>query len=102
RIMLHVHNHGVGECGIYPFEVAETKVTRGMDTARKNQHPRQCVMEKQQEPRHALILARTRKGSAPRNEPRPPAGARVRYVGAPPSRTYRRPRYALRPAWLRR
>jgi ATP-dependent Clp protease adaptor protein ClpS len=47
RIMLHVHNHGVGECGIYPFEVAETKVTRVMDTARKNQHPLQCVMEKQ-------------------------------------------------------
>jgi ATP-dependent Clp protease adaptor protein ClpS len=47
RIMLHVHNHGVGECGIYPFEVAETKVARVMDTARKNQHPLQCVMEKQ-------------------------------------------------------
>ena len=47
RIMLHVHNSGVGECGIYPFEVAETKVTRVMDTARKNQHPLQCVMEKQ-------------------------------------------------------
>ena len=47
RIMLHVHNQGVGECGIYPFEVAETKVTRVMDTARKNQHPLQCVMEKQ-------------------------------------------------------
>jgi ATP-dependent Clp protease adaptor protein ClpS len=47
RIMLHVHNNGVGECGIYPFEVAETKVTRVMDTARKNQHPLQCVMEKQ-------------------------------------------------------
>jgi ATP-dependent Clp protease adaptor protein ClpS len=47
RVMLHVHNHGVGECGVYPFEVAETKVTRVMDTARKNQHPLQCVMEKQ-------------------------------------------------------
>jgi ATP-dependent Clp protease adaptor protein ClpS len=47
RVMLHVHNQGVGECGIYPFEVAETKVTRVMDTARKNQHPLQCVMEKQ-------------------------------------------------------
>ena len=35
------------QCGIYPFEVAETKVTRVMDTARKNQHPLQCVMEKQ-------------------------------------------------------
>ena len=47
RIMLHVHNQGVGECGVYPFEVAETKVTRVMDAARKNQHPLQCVMEKQ-------------------------------------------------------
>src|SRR6185437_15366654 len=47
RIMLHVHNQGVGECGIFPFEVAETKVTRVMDAARKNQHPLQCVMEKE-------------------------------------------------------
>ena len=47
QIMLHVHNQGVGECGVYPFEVAETKVTRVMDAARKNQHPLQCVMEKQ-------------------------------------------------------
>ena len=47
RVMLHVHNQGVGECGVYPFEVAETKVTRVMDAARKNQHPLQCVMEKQ-------------------------------------------------------
>ena len=47
QIMLHVHNHGVGECGIYPYEVAETKVTRVMDAARKSQHPLQCVMEKQ-------------------------------------------------------
>lgn len=47
RIMMHVHNHGVGECGVYPYEVAETKVTLVMDAARKNQHPLQCVMEKQ-------------------------------------------------------
>lgn len=47
QIMLHVHNKGVGECGVYPFEVAETKVARVMDAARKNQHPLQCVMEKQ-------------------------------------------------------
>jgi len=46
RIMLHVHNHGVGECGIYTYEVAETKVTQVMDAARQNQHPLQCVMEK--------------------------------------------------------
>jgi ATP-dependent Clp protease adaptor protein ClpS len=46
RIMLHVHHHGVGECGIFTYEVAETKVTQVMDFARKNQHPLQCVMEK--------------------------------------------------------
>ena len=46
RIMLHVHNHGVGECGVYTFEVAETKVSQVMDFARQHQHPLQCVMEK--------------------------------------------------------
>jgi ATP-dependent Clp protease adaptor protein ClpS len=46
QIMLHVHNHGVGECGVYTYEVAETKVTQVMDYSRKNQHPLQCVMEK--------------------------------------------------------
>ena len=46
RIMLQVHNHGVGECGVYTYEVAETKVMQVMDFARENQHPLQCVMEK--------------------------------------------------------
>ena len=46
RIMLHVHHHGIGECGIYTYEVAETKVTQVMDFARKHQHHLQCVMEK--------------------------------------------------------
>ncbi len=46
RIMLHVHHHGVGECGIFTYEVAETKVTQVMDFARRHQHPLQCVMEK--------------------------------------------------------
>jgi len=46
RIMLHVHKHGVGECGVYTYEVAETKVTQVMDFARQHQHPLQCVMEK--------------------------------------------------------
>ena len=45
-IMLHVHQQGVGECGVFTFEVAETKVTQVMDFARKHQHPLQCVMEK--------------------------------------------------------
>jgi len=46
QIMLHVHQHGVGECGTYTYEIAETKVTQVMDFARKHQHPLQCVMEK--------------------------------------------------------
>jgi ATP-dependent Clp protease adaptor protein ClpS len=46
RIMLCVHQHGIGECGIYTYEVAETKVTQVMDFARKHQHPLQCIMEK--------------------------------------------------------
>jgi ATP-dependent Clp protease adaptor protein ClpS len=46
RIMLHVHQHGVGECGVFTYEVAETKVTQVMDYARKHQHPLQCIMEK--------------------------------------------------------
>jgi ATP-dependent Clp protease adaptor protein ClpS len=46
QIMLHVHHNGVGECGVFTYEVAETKVTQVMDFARKHQHPLQCVMEK--------------------------------------------------------
>jgi ATP-dependent Clp protease adaptor protein ClpS len=46
RIMLQVHNHGVGECGTFTYEVAETKVMQVMDFAREHQHPLQCVMEK--------------------------------------------------------
>lgn len=46
KVMLHVHQNGVGECGVFTYEVAETKVTQVMDHARKNQHPLQCVMEK--------------------------------------------------------
>ncbi|CAD5254804.1 ATP-dependent Clp protease adapter protein ClpS [Bosea sp. 62] len=46
RIMMHVHQNGVGECGVFTYEVAETKVTLVMDLARKHMHPLQCVMEK--------------------------------------------------------
>ena len=46
QIMLQVHNNGVGECGIFSYEIAETKVSQVMDHARKNQHPLQCIMEK--------------------------------------------------------
>jgi ATP-dependent Clp protease adaptor protein ClpS len=46
RIMLHVHQKGVGVCGIYTYEIAETKVTQVVDYARENQHPLQCTLEK--------------------------------------------------------
>ncbi|HIJ62189.1 MAG TPA: ATP-dependent Clp protease adapter ClpS [Rhodospirillaceae bacterium] len=47
RIMLHVHQRGVGVCGVFTYEVAETKVTQVMDLARQNQHPLQCTVEKE-------------------------------------------------------
>ena len=47
RVMLHVHQTGVGICGIYTFEVAETKVAQVMEFARREGHPLQCVMEKE-------------------------------------------------------
>ncbi|MEQ3747343.1 MAG: ATP-dependent Clp protease adapter ClpS [Henriciella sp.] len=47
RIMLHVHQKGVGVCGVYTYEVAETKVAQVMDLARRNEHPLQCTMEKE-------------------------------------------------------
>jgi ATP-dependent Clp protease adaptor protein ClpS len=46
RIMLHVHQHGVGLCGVYTYEVAETKVAQVLDLARRHEHPLQCTMEK--------------------------------------------------------
>ncbi|MEI6441124.1 MAG: ATP-dependent Clp protease adapter ClpS [Alphaproteobacteria bacterium] len=46
EIMLHVHQHGVGVCGVYTYEVAETKVAQVIETARRHQHPLQCTMEK--------------------------------------------------------
>ncbi|MBO6783072.1 MAG: ATP-dependent Clp protease adapter ClpS [Alphaproteobacteria bacterium] len=47
QIMLHVHQKGVGICGVFTYEVAETKVTQVMDFARKHQHPLQCTLEKE-------------------------------------------------------
>lgn len=47
RIMLHVHQRGVGICGVFPYEIAETKVNQVMDMARKEQHPLQCTLEKE-------------------------------------------------------
>ncbi len=46
-IMLHVHQKGVGVCGVYTFEVAETKVTQVMDAAKQAGHPLQCTIEKE-------------------------------------------------------
>jgi ATP-dependent Clp protease adaptor protein ClpS len=47
RVMMHVHQKGVGLCGVYTFEVAETKVMQVMDFAQRNQHPLQCTLEKE-------------------------------------------------------
>lgn len=45
RIMLKVHTEGMGICGIYPSDIANTKVKQVTDYARRNQHPLRCVME---------------------------------------------------------
>ena len=47
QIMLHVHRRGVGICGVYTYDIAETKVNQVMDLARKEQHPLQCTLEKE-------------------------------------------------------
>ncbi|MCE2510682.1 MAG: ATP-dependent Clp protease adapter ClpS [Alphaproteobacteria bacterium] len=47
RIMMHVHQRGVGICGVYTYEVAETKVQQVVDFARQHQHPLQCTLEKE-------------------------------------------------------
>jgi ATP-dependent Clp protease adaptor protein ClpS len=46
-IMLHVHQNGVGLCGVFTYEVAETKVAQVLDLARRQEHPLQCTMEKE-------------------------------------------------------
>ena len=46
QVMLHVHQRGVGICGVYTYEVAETKVAQVMNVAKENQHPLQCTIEK--------------------------------------------------------
>jgi ATP-dependent Clp protease adapter protein ClpS len=45
RIMLEIHNEGVGTCGIYPYDIADAKVAEVLDFARQHQHPLQCVLE---------------------------------------------------------
>ena len=47
KIMLHVHQKGVGVCGVYTYEVAETKVARVVELSRQHQHPLQCTMERE-------------------------------------------------------
>ena len=47
RIMLDVHRSGVGICGIYPYEVAETKVNTVDSLARENDFPLKCIMERE-------------------------------------------------------
>lgn len=47
QIMLHVHQNGVGICGVYTYEVAETKVAQVLELARRNEHPLQCTMERE-------------------------------------------------------
>jgi ATP-dependent Clp protease adaptor protein ClpS len=47
EVMLHVHRHGVGICGVFTYEVAETKVAQVIEFARRHQHPLQCTMEKE-------------------------------------------------------
>lgn len=45
QIMLKVHTEGVGVCGVYPQDIAETKVNQVLAHAREHQHPLQCTME---------------------------------------------------------
>ncbi|HLF58915.1 MAG TPA: ATP-dependent Clp protease adapter ClpS [Alphaproteobacteria bacterium] len=47
QIMLHVHRRGVGICGVFTYEVAETKVHQVVEFARRHQHPLQCTLEKE-------------------------------------------------------
>jgi ATP-dependent Clp protease adaptor protein ClpS len=47
RIMLHVHRRGVGVCGVFTYEVAETKVAQVTEFARRHEHPLQCTLEKE-------------------------------------------------------
>ena len=47
EIMLHIHQKGLGVCGLYTYEVAESKAAQVLDKARKNQHPLQIKLEKE-------------------------------------------------------
>ena len=45
RIMLQIHTEGIGICGVYPFEIAETKMNQVLNLAKESQHPLQCIIE---------------------------------------------------------
>ena len=47
EVMLHVHQKGVGICGIFTYEIAETKVNQVLSFAQQNEHPLQCTLEKE-------------------------------------------------------
>ena len=47
RLLLLGPTYGVGVCGVYPYDVAETKVAQVLDLARRNEHPLQCTMERE-------------------------------------------------------
>ena len=47
QIMIHIHTRGLGVCGVYPREIAETKMRQTLDCAREHQHPLQCTLEKE-------------------------------------------------------
>jgi len=66
QIMLHVHRHGVGICGVFTFEVAETKVAQVIEFARRHEHPLQCTMEKESRA-DALFVAKPRTSFASRD-----------------------------------
>jgi ATP-dependent Clp protease adaptor protein ClpS len=46
RIMLQIHTEGIGICGTFPFEIAETKMNQVLNLAKESQHPLQCIIEK--------------------------------------------------------
>jgi ATP-dependent Clp protease adaptor protein ClpS len=46
RLMLRIHHEGIGECGVYPHEIAEAKATQVVNFAREHRHPLQCVIER--------------------------------------------------------
>ena len=49
RIMLHIHNHGIGECGVYPYDIAVSKVELTHFLAKKNDYPLKCTIEPAEE-----------------------------------------------------